>query len=77
MHATMLSAWPAIQYAVPETLLAMQTVWKLRSEGLALYFTQDAGPNIKLLFEKHNVATIQSHFPQVEILQPFNKGKHI
>jgi diphosphomevalonate decarboxylase len=77
MHATMLSAWPAIQYAVPETLLAMQTVWKLRSEGLALYFTQDAGPNIKLLFEKHNVATIQSHFPQVEILQPFKKGKHI
>jgi diphosphomevalonate decarboxylase len=75
MHATMFSAWPAIQYAVPETVLAMQAVWKLRSEGLALYFTQDAGPNIKLLFEKNNIETVRSCFPAVEILQPFLKTK--
>jgi diphosphomevalonate decarboxylase len=71
MHATMLSAWPAISYAVPETLLAMQKVWKLRDQGLAVYFTQDAGPNIKLLLESRNIEEIKSHFPQVEMLQPF------
>jgi diphosphomevalonate decarboxylase len=71
MHATMLSAWPAISYALPETLLAMQKVWKLRDQGLAVYFTQDAGPNIKLLFESRNIDEIKLHFQQVEMLQPF------
>jgi diphosphomevalonate decarboxylase len=71
MHATMLSAWPAISYAVPETLLMMQKVWELRQQGVDLYFTQDAGPNIKLLFEERNIETVKSFFPQVEILQPF------
>jgi len=71
MHATMLSAWPPITYAIPETLLAMQQVWQLRSEGLSLYFTQDAGPNLKLLFLQKDIDTVKSHFPQAEIVQPF------
>ena len=45
MHATMLSSWPPINYAVPETITTMHEIWKLRREGLDLYFTQDAGPN--------------------------------
>ncbi len=69
MHATMLSAWPAVSYAIPETVLAMQNVWRLRQQGLPLYFTQDAGPNIKLLFEKKNTDFVKSHFPHVEIIE--------
>jgi diphosphomevalonate decarboxylase len=46
MHATMLSAWPPVTYALPDTIIAMQKIWQLRSEGLAVYFTQDAGPNL-------------------------------
>lgn len=71
MHATMLSAWPPISYAIPETLITMQTVWKLRSQGLSLYFTQDAGPNLKLLFQKKDAEIVKSYFPTVEIIQPF------
>ncbi len=70
MHATMLSAWPAISYAVPDTVLAMQQIWRLRQEGLPLYFTQDAGPNLKLLFTRDVRETVQSLFPAAEILQP-------
>ncbi len=70
MHATMLSAWPPVSYAIPETLLAMQKVWKLRQEGLPLYFTQDAGPNIKLLFLQKDAEQIKTHFPQAEIISP-------
>ncbi len=50
MHATMLGASPPILYWQPETVLIMHKIWQLRKEGLRLYFTMDAGPNIKMLY---------------------------
>lgn len=73
MHAMMLSAWPPISYMLPETVITMQKIWQLRNHGLPLYFTQDAGPNIKLLFLNNHLEDIKSHFPNVEIIQPFSK----
>jgi diphosphomevalonate decarboxylase len=70
MHALMLSAWPPISYALPETVLAMQRVWELRQDGLAIYFTQDAGPNLKLLFLAKDAEQVRAYFPGVEVLQP-------
>jgi len=72
MHATMLSAWPPIQYSLPQTLSTMQKIWDLRSGGLEVYFTQDAGPNLKLLFLEKDKRIIQSYFPALEIIQPFS-----
>lgn len=43
----------------------------LRHQGLSIYFTQDGGPNLKLLFLQKDKAIIQDHFSSVEILQPF------
>jgi diphosphomevalonate decarboxylase len=71
MHATMLSAWPPIIYSVPETLVAMQRIWELRNEGLQIYFTQDAGPNLKLLFLQRDIDNVLASFPSIEIIQPF------
>jgi diphosphomevalonate decarboxylase len=71
MHATMLSAWPPIGYSLPETIALMQKIWQLRNEGLALFFTQDAGPNLKLLFEENNTANVLSFFPELEMIKPF------
>lgn len=71
MHATMLSAWPPITYALPETLTTMQTIWRLRKEGLPLYFTQDAGPNLKLLFQAKDEKQVRAAFPSVDIVTPF------
>jgi diphosphomevalonate decarboxylase len=71
MHATMLSAWPPIIYSVPETLVAMQRIWELRNEGLQIYFTQDAGPNLKLLFLQRDIDNVLANFPSIEIIQPF------
>ncbi len=72
MHAMMLSSWPPICYFLPDTLAAMQRIWALRKAGLALYFTQDAGPNLKLLFLKKDSQSIQQSFPTVEIISVFN-----
>lgn len=71
MHATMLSSWPPICYFLPETILAMQKVWALREEGLELFFTEDAGPNLKLLFQEEDTATVKEHFPTVDVVKIF------
>ncbi|ALB21907.1 homoserine kinase [Piscirickettsia salmonis] len=71
MHATMHSARPALMYSTAETISAMQTIWQLRQDGLEVYFTQDAGPNLKLLFQQKDKNIIQDYFPNITIIQPF------
>lgn len=72
MHATMLSSWPPICYFQPETIAAMHKIWELRRQGLEVFFTQDAGPNLKLLLLERDAPTIKEHFPTVEIVKLFN-----
>lgn len=49
MHATMLGANPPLLYWEPESLVVMQMVRELRSQGISCYFTMDAGPNVKII----------------------------
>lgn len=70
MHATMFAAWPSITYILPETLSAMQTVWQLRREGIPVFYTQDAGPNLKLLFLDTHATEITAAFQQIEVVRP-------
>jgi diphosphomevalonate decarboxylase len=72
MHATMLSSWPPVLYATQDTLSAMQTIWQLRAEGIPVYFTQDAGPNLKLLFLKSQLSLIQEKFPNMQVVELFH-----
>jgi diphosphomevalonate decarboxylase len=71
MHATMLSAWPPVCYALPETIVAMKKIWQLRQQGLMLFFTQDAGPNLKLIFLEKDKEAVRAQFSGVDIIQPF------
>ena len=71
MHALMAATRPPLVYALPETVAAMRMVWAAREEGLALWFTMDAGPNVKLLFEARDEAKIRARFPGVEVVAPF------
>ncbi|QHG92337.1 diphosphomevalonate decarboxylase [Coxiella endosymbiont of Amblyomma sculptum] len=74
MHATMLTAWPPLMYFVPDTIRLIQKVWKLRDTGLEVYFTQDAGANVKLLFLKKDNEKLIHHFPDLEIVSPFKEA---
>jgi len=67
MHATMLAAKPAICYSTKDTIEAMYKVWQLRQQGVSVYFTQDAGPNLKLIFEYKNIAKIKKYFTNLII----------
>jgi diphosphomevalonate decarboxylase len=73
MHACMLTAKPAILYSEPATIAMMNQVWQARAEGLSVYFTQDAGPNLKLLFLENEIDEIKKRFPAVEIIKPFDE----
>lgn len=49
MHATMLAAQPSFTYFQAESIQAMNLVKDLRQEGYDVYYTMDAGPNVKLI----------------------------
>lgn len=73
MHACMLTAKPPVLYSQPATIAVMKQIWDARAQGLSLYFTQDAGPNLKLLFLKKDVESVQDLFPGMDVVEPFEE----
>lgn len=71
MHATMLAARPSLCYWQKETLAVLHTVSRLREDGLAVYATVDAGPNVKLLFTSADSDAIAAAFPAARQINPF------
>lgn len=71
MHATMLASRPTILYTNTDTLSLMNQVWALREQGHHIYFTQDAGPNLKLIFENESEDIVKSSFKGIDIIAPF------
>lgn len=76
MHALMLSTIPPIIYTQAATLEYMQQIWRARAEGLGIFFTQDAGPNLKLLFLVKDEARVRELFTAIEIVAPFAPVTH-
>ena len=74
MHATMIGAWPPVLYWLPESVAVMRDIWDAREQGVRVFFTMDAGPNVKLLFLAEDIATVERHFPGVEVVTPFQKA---
>ena len=72
MHATMMSAQPMIHYWQPNTYAAIEKVLLLRRNGCAVFYTMDAGPNLKLLFLKPDLDQIMAVFPNLITVFPFN-----
>lgn len=49
MHGAMLAARPGLVYWQPTTLALLETIRGLRADGLPVYATVDAGPQVKAL----------------------------
>ena len=58
MHASMLSARPALIYMNPATLAVIARVRELRRRGTFAYFTMDAGPHVKVLTRSSESAAV-------------------
>ena len=71
MHACMLVGQPPVIYTQGTTITTMQEVWRQRAQGLNVFFTQDAGANLKLLFLQQDSDRVYLAFPGVEVVKPF------
>ena len=52
MHGVMMTSVPSLLYWTPATVAVLQAVRSWRGEGLGVYFTLDAGPNVHCLCER-------------------------
>jgi diphosphomevalonate decarboxylase len=78
MHTTMIAANPPIIYLNPDSLRIIHELLHLQSQGVALYFTMDAGPNIKILVqdkEKEVIETLLHQFIHPSKLMYSKPGK--
>jgi diphosphomevalonate decarboxylase len=73
MHATMIAAWPPLLYWLPKSLETIHKIHRLRDDGLPVYFTMDAGANIKLLFEVKDMDDVRCQFENIKIIRPFDR----
>jgi diphosphomevalonate decarboxylase len=58
MHACGIAAGPGLLYWQPATLAAFHRVRELRTEGVEVYATMDAGPHVKALCRAGDVAKV-------------------
>ncbi|MBN1121516.1 MAG: diphosphomevalonate decarboxylase [Anaerolineae bacterium] len=49
MHSVMMTSEPALFYCLPPTLAVMQAVREWRNNGMPVFFTIDAGPNVHVI----------------------------
>ncbi|MFC1854588.1 diphosphomevalonate decarboxylase [Candidatus Dependentiae bacterium] len=71
LHAVMLSSSPSILYWNSTTVEIIKKVWEARKKNLAnVFFTIDAGPNVKLIFEDKDKKIVKKLFPGTIILKP-------
>ncbi|MES1928473.1 diphosphomevalonate decarboxylase [Salinisphaera dokdonensis CL-ES53] len=59
LHGLMMSTRPGLIYWNPATVAAMQAVRALRSDGVPVYFTIDAGPQVKAICPPEHTATVE------------------
>ncbi|MBM4195564.1 MAG: diphosphomevalonate decarboxylase [Gammaproteobacteria bacterium] len=60
MHAVMFTTEPALIYWEPATVDCLQEIRKLRQRGTPVFFTIDAGPQVKAICEPAAVATVSA-----------------
>jgi diphosphomevalonate decarboxylase len=60
MHGVMMTSMPSLLYWTPATVSVLQAVRSWREEGLGVYFTLDAGPNVHCLCEAVDASEIEN-----------------
>lgn len=59
MHGVMMTSRHSLLYWLPATVAVLNAVRAWRNEGLAVYFTLDAGPNVHCLCEAGSAAEVE------------------
>ena len=65
MHAVMMSSHPPLYYWNAATMAIIQATQQWRAEGLEVYFTIDAGPNVHLICEAPHAGAVETATRQI------------
>ncbi|MEE9303774.1 MAG: diphosphomevalonate decarboxylase [Thiotrichaceae bacterium] len=71
MHATMIATRPPVFYWIPSSVATMHKVWEARQAGIEVYFTMDAGSNVKLISLQCYQQDLNLIFDKVRWVTPF------
>ncbi len=77
MHAVMQTTQPPLMYWNPASLACIQKIQNLRAQGVDVFFTIDAGPQIKAVCTQNSVdsvATILAQMPGVLSIEKIGLG---
>ncbi len=66
MHAVMMTSNPALFYWKPATLSVMQAVRNWRAEGIPVFYTIDAGPNVHVITLKTEMEKVSAMLKELE-----------
>ncbi len=82
MHAVMMTQTPALFYWTSATMDSIHAVIRWREEGLQVYFTIDAGPNIHLICEAKDAKVVAQkaetiHGVEQVIINKPARGAHL
>ncbi len=65
MHGLMMSGQPPLLYWDPVTLESIHTIWGLRRQGIPVYFTIDAGPQVKAICLQEHKESVKQRLEAV------------
>jgi diphosphomevalonate decarboxylase len=66
MHAVMMTSQPPLLYWQPATLAVMHAVQEWRADGLPVFYTIDAGPNVHVLCPAEASPEVTGRLRQIE-----------
>lgn len=75
MHEMIRASVPSIDYSTIKTYDAIERILGMRRNGHNVYFTQDAGPNIKVLYMKEEQNNLLKEFPEMVTTTPFKSSR--
>ena len=67
MHAVGMAAHPPILYWNATTLATMEAVWALRAQGVGVFFTIDAGPNVVVFHLLEDGEAVRANLAELEV----------
>lgn len=65
MHAVMITSRPALFYWEPATMAVLHTVQRWQRDGIGVYFTMDAGPNVHCLCKSPDAVELKRRLGQI------------
>jgi diphosphomevalonate decarboxylase len=69
MHAVMMTSHPPLYYWDATTMALIQAVLQWRAEGIPVYFTIDAGPNVHFICEAEHAESVRLKASQLPGIQ--------